>query len=839
MKRILVMACCLLGAGAGLSLRAQEQIYPKHFPLREVRLLDSPWKTAQERNIRTLLAYDMERLLTPFVRQAGLSHGAYAGWVERHPNFENWGGEGFDLSGHVGGHYLSALALACAATPDTALQAALRGRLDRMVGVLADCQAAYAADTTGLRGFIGGQPLNAMWQALYRGDTDSFRQVRGWVPFYCQHKVLAGLRDAWIYAGNAEALRLFRGLADWSVVLVERLDDTVLQQVLDTEHGGMNETLADAYRLLGEEKYRVAARRYSHEAMVDGMLEGDTLFLNHKHANTQVPKYIGFQRVAEEEPGTGRYARAARRFWDDVALRRTTCIGGNSVAEHFLEATAGHRYIDHLDGPETCNTNNMLKLSEMLSDASRDARYADFYEQAMLNHILSTQDPQTGGYVYFTTLRPQAYRIYSRPNEGMWCCVGTGMENHSKYGHFAYTRGGRDTLFVNLFLASRLENDRFVLEQRTRFPYEEGTTLTLERGGRFTLALRHPAWAGEGYEVRVNGRRQRTAQKPGEASYVLISRKWKKGDRVTVSLPMALRYTTCPTLPDYIAFHYGPVLLAAQTTAVSEAEAARTGLPYEALQNEYAGAGRMDHAPGTRATARSLASAPMLIGDRAEVLSRLTPVDGHALRFRLDVSRPGVASYGWDTLTLRPFHEIHHARYQCYWLQQTAAAYARSGLGAAEAAQEALARRTLDFVWPGEQQSEAGHAYDYSTESTTGVHNSERYRDAPPGGHIQYTLYNPTGEGGQLALLCRFTTDDAGRQATLWVDGEELARIEVPARSPGSPTAFYDVEYPLPFTLLRTAGGEAKRRFVVRLQASASTLCPGLYGLRLVRAGGR
>lgn len=488
MKRFLSLVCCLLGANALLPLRAQQQLYPHHFPLHEVTLLDSPWKTALERNIQTLLEYDTDRLLTPFVRQAGLTQPPYAGWAERHPNFENWGGGGFDLSGHVGGHYLSALALAYAASSDEAVRAQLKGRLDRMVQVLADCQAAYDGDTDGMRGFIGGQPINPVWRVLYRGDTAPFREVRGWVPFYCQHKVLAGLRDAYLYGGNAEALRLFRGLADWSLLVVSRLDDATLQTVLDTEHGGMNESLADAYRLFGEAKYLEGARRYSHQTMVAGLQTEDPTFLDHKHANTQVPKYIGFQRVAEEQPADTRYATAALRFWEDVALRRTTCIGGNSVAEHFLEASGAHRYIDHPDGPETCNTNNMLKLSEMLADQSRDARYADFYEQAMMNHILSTQDPQTGGYVYFTTLRPQAYRIYSRPNEGMWCCVGTGMENHSKYGHFAYTRRGDDTLFVNLFLASRLENGRFALEQQTRFPYEAATTLTIRRGGTFTLA---------------------------------------------------------------------------------------------------------------------------------------------------------------------------------------------------------------------------------------------------------------------------------------------------------------------------------------------------------------
>ena len=418
---------------------AQSLLYPHHFDLHEVTLLDGPFKTAMDLNIKMLMQYDVDRLLTPFVRQAGLHSGRYADWESKHPNFINWGGNNFDLSGHVGGHYVSALALAYAACHDAATKARLKERLDYMIDVLKDCQDAYDTNTEGLYGFIGGQPILDVWKKMYAGDIAPFRNRRGWVPFYCQHKVLAGLRDAYLYAGNTTARELFRKLADWSVNLVSNLSDATMQSVLDTEHGGMNESLADAYALFGNSKYLDAARKYSHKTMINGMQTLNPTFLDNRHANTQVPKYIGFERVSEEDATATAYATAANNFWTDVAHNRTVCIGGNSVGEHFLSVGNRNRSIDHLDGPESCNTNNMMKLSEMMSDRTHDARYADYYEYAMYNHILSTQDPTTGGYVYFTTLRPQGYRIYSKVNEGMWCCVGTGMENHSKYGHFVYT----------------------------------------------------------------------------------------------------------------------------------------------------------------------------------------------------------------------------------------------------------------------------------------------------------------------------------------------------------------------------------------------------------------
>ena len=228
---------------------AQSQLYPHHFDLSEVTLLDSPYKQAMDLNFHTLLSYDVDRLLTPFVRQSGLSSGVYANWVKDHPNFRNWGGDGFDLSGHVGGHYLSALALGYVACKEPGMKAQLKQRLDYMIRVLKDCQDAYDHDTTGMYGFIGGQPINEAWQGMFRGDLTQWNKIKWWVPFYCEHKVLAGLRDAYLYAGDKTALGMFRKLADWSRRVVDRLSDEQLQAVLDIEHGGINESLADAYAL--------------------------------------------------------------------------------------------------------------------------------------------------------------------------------------------------------------------------------------------------------------------------------------------------------------------------------------------------------------------------------------------------------------------------------------------------------------------------------------------------------------------------------------------------------------------------------------------------------------
>ena len=439
-KKLLLIGMAMLLTGA-MHVTAQSELYPQHFDLEQVTLTDGPFRTALITNSQTLLQYDADRLMTPFVRESGLAkttdrQSKYYNWVTKHPTFRNWGDSGWSLEGHVGGHYISALALSYASLRNDDSQQALvkqlKERLDYCLDIMKDCQDAYDGNTEGMEGFIGGQPITQIWTAMYANNISPYKQYGGWVPFYCQHKVLAGLRDAYIYAHSEQAKEMFRKLCDWSVNVVSKLSTTDMQNVLGNEHGGMNETIADAYKLFGDKKYLTAAKKYSHTEMLNGMQSLNTTFLNNRHANTQVPKYIGFERIAQLDATATNYKTAAKNFWQDVVNNRTVCIGGNSVDEHFLNQSSGDRYVSNLNGPETCNTNNMLKLTEDLVDDTHTARYADFYENAMYNHILSTQDPQTGGYVYFTTLRPQGYKIYSQVNKGMWCCVGTGMENHSK-----------------------------------------------------------------------------------------------------------------------------------------------------------------------------------------------------------------------------------------------------------------------------------------------------------------------------------------------------------------------------------------------------------------------
>lgn len=530
-------------AGAAFALLpisgwAQSALYSNEFPLQDVRLLDSPFRHAMELNVETLLSYDTDRLLAPFFIEAGLE--------PKGKLFPNWEG----LDGHVGGHYVSALAIHYAATNDKRL----KERLDYVLSQLAMCAAARND------GYIGGVPNgDALWTDLKAGNPGMVWKY--WVPWYNVHKMYARLRDAWVYTGSKVAENLFLNLCDWGAGVVANLDDAKMEQMLGNEFGGMNEVYADAYVMTGNKKYLDVAKKFTHHALYDGLHDGKDN-LDNMHANTQVPKVIGYQRVAEVS-GDEEYHKTADFFWNTVVHNRSLSIGGNSRREHFASAADAKSYVDDREGPESCNTNNMLKLTEGLFRMNPDAEYADFYERALYNHILSTQHPEHGGYVYFTSARPAHYRVYSQPNEAMWCCVGTGMENHGKYGQFIYTHDG-DNLWVNLFIPSELswKEKGVSIRQENNYPQQEGTKLTVKSDSpaTFTLNLRHPGWCG--IQVKVNGKKVAVKSKP--SSYIAVSREWKDGDEIEMTLPMEMALEELNYLPSYVSIVRGPVVLAAR-----------------------------------------------------------------------------------------------------------------------------------------------------------------------------------------------------------------------------------------------------------------------------------
>ncbi|CAH0280618.1 Non-reducing end beta-L-arabinofuranosidase [Massilia sp. Bi118] len=781
LKRI---AALLLAFGAA-SAQAAEL-----FPLRDVRLGPSPFLDAQATDLHYLMAMEPDRLLAPFLREAGLE--------PKRPSYGNWESTGLD--GHMGGHYLSALALMYASTGD----AGVKERLDYFVAELKRAQQANGD------GYLGGIPGGrAAWREVAAGKlhADNFSVNGKWVPWYNLHKIYAGLRDAWRYGGSEDARAMLIGLSDWALRLTSHLTDAQMQSMLKSEHGGMNEVLADVYQMTGQRKYLDLALKFSHQAILQPLEKGEDR-LTGLHANTQIPKVIGFKRIADLS-GDRDMERAAAFFWQTVVEHRTVAIGGNSVKEHFHDDKDFSPMIEEVEGPETCNTYNMLKLSEMLFASSEKAQYADYYERALYNHILGSQRPGTGGFVYFTPMRPNQYRVYSQVDQAMWCCVGSGIESHAKYGEFIYAHDG-DALFVNLFIPSTLRwREKGVqIVQANRFPDQAGTRIRVEGDARFTMKIRYPAWVAPGkLAVRVNGRLVKVTGKPGE--YVSIDRAWRTGDRIDVSLPMTTRLEQMPDKSNYYAVMHGPIVLAAKTNP----------FPTEHL-NFLADDSRMGHIASGQVC--PLESAPTFVSDRKDFMRRFRPVKGKPLTF----TAPGLVQGGAGSSTeFIPFFRLHDSRYMVYWQQSTPGDFARMRAenAAKEAERLALDARTIDQVAPGEQQPESDHFFQ-GEGAEAGVNTGRHWRHATK--WFSYRLNDPKGEARVLRL--GFARADAGRRFDILVNGERIAEVELAG---DATEAFYTRDFALPAASLQQERGALEVKFL----AKEGSLAGGLYGLKLLR----
>lgn len=758
------------------------------FPLTSVRLLKSPFTEAVEANRKYVLALDADRLLAPFRREAGLA--------PRKPSYENWESGGLD--GHTLGHYVSALANMIASGDDTR-DKELHRRLVYIVDELEACQKASGD------GYLGGVPgSKEFWKEVAGGRIEAFN--RKWVPWYNLHKTYAGLRDAYLVAGNKKAREVLVRYGDWAGTVVASLSEEQMQRMLGFEFGGMNEVLADIYAITGNPKYLALAKRFNHKAILDP-LERKEDRLTGLHANTQIPKVIGFERIAGLT-GDPVAENAARYFWGNVTGRRSVAFGGNSVSEHFNDPKNFRGLLEHREGPETCNTYNMLRLTEQLFASKPDAAYADYYERALYNHILGSINPSHPGYVYFTPIRPGHYRVYSEPGQGFWCCVGTGMENPGRYGQFIYA-GGKDGVYVNLFVPSEVSvPDRgLTLRQETAFPDEERTRLTLKlkRPKTFALHLRHPGWTTQGFAVKVNGQAVPVTSSP--SSYASINREWKNGDRVEIEIPMQ---TTVEGLPDgspWYAILRGPIVLASRTGGENQ-----VGL--------HAGAGRGDHI--AHGPFVPLDKMPSLLSNPTDLPKHVVP-DPNAgpLHFRLvDVAYPAAKG----GIALEPFFRLQESRYQMYWELATKEGLAerQARLAAEEKAKLARDAATLDVVAIGEQQPEVDHALT-GDEMESGTFDGRRWRH---GKWFQYSL-NTHGEK-EVDLAVTYSGGDNGRTFDIFADGTLLATETLKAEKPGQ---FFERRYTIPSAVLTAAKeGRVVIKFVAKVWVAG-----GVYDVRLLR----
>lgn len=707
--------------------------------------LDSLYGESQELGLNYVLRLNPDRLLAPCYEAIGKKPKAkrYGGW------------EAQQIAGHSLGHYISALSDFYASTKSKEAK-------DKLDYVLSELKNIQRED-----GYIGGVESKPFDEAFSgKVNAEAFSLNGYWVPWYSVHKIYAGLIDAYKIAGEKEALEIVMKMADWCYLGSKNMSDKDFQKMLISEHGGMCEVMADLYGITKDNKYLELAKKFTQKSVIDPLSKGiDSL--QGMHANTQIPKIIGAARIYELT-GDDYYGNAAKFFFNTVVNHRSFVIGGNSVSEHF-----GPSDVENLakDSCETCNTYNMLKLAEHLFSWEHDAKYADYYERALYNHILASQDSETGAKTYFVSTYPGHFKVYGTEENSFWCCTGTGMENPGRYNRFIYYAENND-LYVNLFIASTGENRGLKWEQVTEFPYEKTSTINIleSNNEKRNIKIRVPYWTNGKVVIKV-GKEVYESSKNG---YIDIERVWKKGDKIEITLPMNLHQYVSMDSPNKVAFLYGPIVLGAELG--KEEFPSKDIIPNHLSLMNW-----------------SKINVPKIIIDENDLDKIIKVEDLKTLKFTI----PKEFTTGDKDIKLEPFYSIHHERYTIYFDRYTKEEF--KNLEVVKSRDEILESITTDVIKVGEQQSEIEHKFE-SKNSNTGYLSSidMRWRDASKNGFIKYQMeIKPNIKQGLMVTYYDKDKSVAGAERIfdIYVNGKKLKEVELKGTGKDKPI---DIIYEIP-----------------------------------------
>jgi DUF1680 family protein len=748
-------------------------------PLAAVRLTGGPLKQAQDLDADYLIKLEPDRMMAYYRKRAGLEPKAegYAGWD----------GDGRNLTGHIAGHYLSAVSLMYAATGDQRF----KERADYVIREMKEVQDKHGD------GYLGALANGKeQFVEVSKGNirSASFDLNGLWSPWYVLHKTYAGLRDAYRYTGSRAALEVEIKFAAWAEGILSKLDDSQLQKMLNTEFGGMNEVMADLYADTGDKRWLDLSHRFDHRAVLEPLARGQDI-LPGLHGNTQVPKLQGhlarYVYTGDKTDGD-----AARFFWDSVVNHHSFATGGHGKDEYFGPPDG---LSDRVDGrtAETCNVYNMIKMTRRLFALQPDIKFAEFHERALFNHILASIDPADERTCYMVPVGRGVQHEYQRMFQSFTCCVGSGMESHALHGDGLYYESG-DKLWVNLYAPStaRWEAAGVDLTMETNFPEGESATLklALKAPKQFTLALRRPSWAGDGFAVKVNGQAVKNLAKP--TSYIELKRKWKSGDTVAVTLPKTLRLEPTPDNARVAAILWGPLVLAGDLGPERE----RGGRAGQSI------------------------NIPALVAAERPLTDWLKPVSGKPGNFRSD----GVGRE--QDVELMPFYRLHRRVYSVYWDLFTPAEWEKkaSELAAERERQRKREAATVSFAQPGETQSERDFNQQ-GEETSQGVVAGRHGRSAKK----WFSFDMPVDAARPMAMILTYHGEERQtRTFEILVDGAGVGEQTIERHRPGSPAkSFFDVEYAIPAGLTR-----GKQKVTVRFQATGGNETATVFGVRLIRA---
>ncbi len=736
------------------------------FNLQDVTVTGGPFKEAMEADMRYLLVVEPDRLLADFREHAGLKAKGkrYGGW------------ESSGLAGHTLGHYLSACAMQYAATGDKRF-------LDRVNYIVTELQECQVSRKTGYLGAIPRE--DTMWTQVAAGKIRSrgFDLNGAWSPWYTVHKIMAGLLDAYLYCDNKQALIIEKKMADWTGTIVNHLPDSLVQKMLLCEYGGMNEVLVNTYALTADKQYLDMSWRFHDRRILDSL--GERLdVLPGKHSNTQIPKAIGCIRRFELTKDK-RDSVIAGFFWETVTKHHTYAPGGNSNYEYLGPQDKLNDFLTD-NTMETCNTYNMLKLTRHLFSLQPDAHYMDFYERALYNHILASQNHQDGMMCYFVPLRMGTRKEFSDSFHTFTCCVGSGMENHVKYGESIYFEGADGSLYVNLFIPSRLnwKQKGITLEQASSLPASDQIAFTIntKKATRFPLRLRKPRWVQPGMQLTVNGEVQ-SAVTPGADGYITLDRTWKDGDKVVLSLPMNIYTEAMPDNPSRIALFYGPVVLAGVL-------------------------GNTEPDPVT--------GIPVLVTDKQDPSAWVQADAQKPLVFHTrETGQP-------NDVTLVPFNTIQKEYYSVYWDAFTPQTWAvqQEKYAAEKRRQQQIENSTVDMLRVGEMQPERDHHF-ASESATTGEEHGRKWRATGEEGNMSFTM-KVDGNAANLLLCNYWGMDNRYRKFDILVDGEKIATEDL---NKYKASRFYEIVYAIPANLTK-----GKQQVTVTMKAGPHNSAGPVYG---------
>jgi hypothetical protein len=741
------------------------------FSLTEVKLLDGPFLHATELGIKTLLNYEPDRLMAKFYIEAGLKPKAehYMGW------------ENEMLAGHSLGHYLSACSMMYQTTGDSRF-------LERVNYIVDELSIVQEAQGNGYIGaFTNGKKIfeEEVAKGIIRSQGFDLNGI--WSPFYTHHKVLAGLRDAWQLCGNKKALEVEKNFTAWIEGIVSGLNDEQIQKMLRCEYGGIDETFADLYADTGDERYMKLADVFYQKSFLDSLKSGKDV-LPGKHANTNIPKLIALARIYELTGDTSD-RRAAEFFWDRVVNHHSYVTGGNCNNEYFGPPDKLRNRLG--DGTtESCNVYNMLKLSEHLFKLEASPEYADFYERALYNHILATQNPENGHVVYNLSLDMGGFKDFQNP-EWFTCCIGTGMENHSKYGRNIYYHND-DELYIFQYIASELtwKEKGLKIVQKTDYPEEQGTLLefTCENPIRVSIAIRYPKWAENALEVSVNGKKKKVNQKPG--SFVKIERKWKSGDRLEVKIPFSMRIETMPDDSNRVAIMYGPLVLAG------------------------------DLGPVTDSASKDQMYVPVMMTESRDPSIWTKQLEGKTNTFiSVNTGRP-------RDVEMKPFYSIYNRRYSVYWdLFNEAGWEAREADYKAELENtKKINEATIDFIQPGEMQPERNH--NFRGEKTTPGAFKERPNRESRSGWFSFDM--KITPDAPVALIVEYWGGFPGAKTfDIMINEKVIATENISGKKEGQ---FINVQYNIPEEISR-----GKSKITVRFRAHPGNMAGPVFGVRTIK----